>query len=328
MNGDGAPGPDGFGGHFFQCYWHIVAVDVINSVQHFFINGKLLNNLNSNLLIIIPKTPGADRIENFRPIALANFQFKIITKLLADRLAIIASKIIPPQQRGFIPNRSIADCVIVVASEAINVLSKRSFAGNLALKIDIKKAFDTLDWSFLLQVLHQFGFHDNFCGWIKEIPHSARLSILINGKSVGYLLRNMASIENCARGVRQGDPLSPLLFCLVEEMVSRCLSNAQTNGSLQPMLLCRGVAVPSHVLYADDIMVFCKGTIPFTYLGCPMFVGKPEEIQFQTMADRIKVKLATYDATVHVNKNHNAIEVRCGCGGYRSSNTAAATMRT
>jgi hypothetical protein len=301
-------------------------------------------NLNSNLLILIPKTPGADSIDNFRPIALANFQFKIITKILADRLSVIASKIISPQQRGFIPDRHISDCVIV-ASEAINVLQKKRYGGNLALKIDIKKAFDSIDWPFLLSVLHQFGFSIVFCDWIREILHSARLSILINGKAVGYF--------NCTRGVRQGDPLSPLsplLFCIAEEVLSRTITQASADGRLKPMRLCRGVDIPTHVLYADDIMIFCQGSkrnirhlmrifedydavsgqvinkqkskfytgaisnaryvvisnllgfspgsVPFTYLGCPIFTGRPKVIHFQSIADKIKLKLSSWKGSL------------------------------
>jgi hypothetical protein len=211
MNGDGAPGPDGFGGHFYQTFWDIIENDVVASVQSFFLTGKLSPNLNSNIIILIPKSPDADAIENFRPIALANFQFKIITKILADRLSLIAPKIISDHQRGFIPGRNISDCVIVT-SEAINVLSKKCFAGNIALKIDIKKAFDSIDWTFLLAVLKQFGFNDLFCNWISEILHSARLSILINGKSLGYF--------NCDKGVRQGDPLPPLFFVLLKRYIA------------------------------------------------------------------------------------------------------------
>ncbi|GAU48881.1 hypothetical protein TSUD_406600 [Trifolium subterraneum] len=188
MKGDGAPGPDGFSVHFYQCFWEIIASDVIHSVQSFFLNGKLPQHLNLNILILILKIPKADRIENFRPIALANFQFKIITKVLADRLAL-----------------------------AINVLSKKSFAGNIALKVDIKKAFDTLDWYFLLSVLKQFGF---------------------------------------------------------EDVLSRSLTKALLDGDLRPMTLVE--------------------TIPFTYLGCPIFVGKPKVIHFQAVTDKIKIKLASW----------------------------------
>jgi hypothetical protein len=172
MNVDGAPGPDGFGGHFYHHFWDIIAHDVGLAVQEFFLHGKLVSNLNSNLIVLIPKVPGADNMGDLRPIALANFQFKLITKILADRLSLIATKIILEQQRGFIQGRHIFNCVII-ASEAINVLNRRSFAGNLALKIDIKKAFDTLDWSFLLLVLKSFDFRHVFCDWISEILHSA-----------------------------------------------------------------------------------------------------------------------------------------------------------
>jgi len=86
--------------------------------------------------------PGADRLENFRPIALENFQFKIITKILADRLATLAPSLISEQQRGFIPGRHIQDCILT-PSKAVNFLHKKSYGGSLAIKIDIKKAFDT-----------------------------------------------------------------------------------------------------------------------------------------------------------------------------------------
>jgi hypothetical protein len=227
---------------------------------------------------------------------------------------------------------------VIIASEAVNVLSKKSYAGNIALKIDISKAFDTLDWNFLLAVLKQFGFGETFCTWIEAILHSAKLSVLVNGKLAGFF--------PCTRGVRQGDPLSPLLFCIAEDVLSRSISKASTEGKLTPMSLCRNVQVPTHVLYADDIMVFCKGSkrnirnlmhifhlygevsgqvinkqkskfysgaisnsrllsitnllgfgsgsIPFNYLGCPIFVGKPKTIHFRAITDKIKVKMASW----------------------------------
>lgn len=109
-----------------------------------FQQGWLLPNLNSNLVVLIPNVPHPDKIEQFRPIALANFQFKVITKVMADRLATIAPFIVSLQKRGFIPRRSIHDC-ICITSEAINMLPKRVFGRNMVLKINIVKDFDTLD---------------------------------------------------------------------------------------------------------------------------------------------------------------------------------------
>lgn len=251
MNGNGAPGPDGFGGYFFQEFWDIVAQDVFNATLQFFRDGWLLPNLNANVVAIIPKFPGAEEITQYRPTALENFWFKIITKVLADRLAVVAPKIISKNQRGFIRGRQISDC-ICSASEAINLLDKKDFGGQLAMKIDIMKAFDTLDWNFLLNVLRCFGFNEVFCKWIKVILHSAKLSISVNGHAVGYF--------SYARGVRQGDPLSPLLFCLAEEVLSRGITNLVEAGEIQLMAGKRGVKMPSHVLYADDIMIFCRAS--------------------------------------------------------------------
>lgn len=98
MNGCGAPGPDGFGGCFYQTYWDIVSEDVYKVVLQFFSKNWILPGVNSNLVALIPKFTGADRIRNHRPIAPANFQFKIITKLLVDKLSMIGPKIISPSK--------------------------------------------------------------------------------------------------------------------------------------------------------------------------------------------------------------------------------------
>lgn len=109
-----------------------------------------------------------------------------------------------------------------------------------------------MDWTFLLKTLRAFDFEEKFCKWIDVILHSAKLSISINGKACSYLI--------CSRGVRQGDPLSLLLFCLAEEVLSRGLSKLVQDGKLNQMTGARGMQVPSHILYADDIMIFCRGT--------------------------------------------------------------------
>jgi hypothetical protein len=250
LNKDSAPGPDGVGAFFYQSYWAIIHQDVVNDVLQFFISGWIMPNYNSNTLILIAKTSNADSIDQFRPIALANFKFKIISKVLADRLANIMPTIISKKQRGFIQGRNIEDC-ICLASEAINLLNKKAFGGNVALKIDISKAFDTLDWSFLLKVLKQFGFNSQFCQWIKVILSSANLSISING--------TLHNFFKCTRGVRQGDPISPLLFFLAEEVLSRGISKLVSDGRLDLIKATRNTQVPSHCLYADDIMLFCNG---------------------------------------------------------------------
>jgi hypothetical protein len=94
LNKDSAPGPDGFGAFFFQHYWDIVQVDVFNAVLEFFISSWILPGFNSNIITLIPKTPDAASIDQFRPISMANFKFKIISKIIADRLASILPSIV------------------------------------------------------------------------------------------------------------------------------------------------------------------------------------------------------------------------------------------
>ena len=107
------------------------------------------------LQFVSPKVTNDITVSQYRPIALANFKFKIISKILDDRLAPVMKNIISVEQRGFIQGRNIKD-YICDTSKAIKQLHNKSFADNLAFKVDMAKAFDTLEWSFLLKVLKRF----------------------------------------------------------------------------------------------------------------------------------------------------------------------------
>ena len=233
MNEHSVPSPDGFNGTFYRSCWETIGENVVEAIKKIFTTGEILRNINSNFMVLIPKFEGADSLDKFRPIVLGNFFFKIITKIIADRLNSIASSIVSHHQFGFIRGHRIYDC-IAIASEAINCLDS-SNGRNMAIQIDIKKAFDTLNWDFILQVLKGFGFCDKFCNWVSNIFNYARISVLINGVLAGFF--------KCSRGVRQRDPLSPLLYDIAKEFLSRYLSALCNFGVLQaetllPLLTC------------------------------------------------------------------------------------------
>jgi len=182
---DSAPGPNGFGGSFFHGCWDIVGSDVCNAIKQFFSHNWILLGMNANVVSLIPKIHGSTSIKDFKPIVVAKFRFKIISKILIDKLASIAARIVSPNQNDFIKGWHIKDC-IGITSEAINMLSKKIIGGNVAFKIDISKAFDSLSWDFLIKVLKQFGFHHTFLQWILTILQSAKFSIRVNSSLVGY----------------------------------------------------------------------------------------------------------------------------------------------
>jgi len=156
LNGNSALGFDGFGGIFYHSCWEIIGTDVCNVVQQFFKQNWVLPGMNSNVVSLIPKIQGADSIKDYWPIII-NFKFKIISKILANRLELVVARIISPNQYGFVKGRKIQDC-IGIASKTINMLSKKVRGGNVAYKVDIHKVFNTLSWKFLLLVLTCFGF--------------------------------------------------------------------------------------------------------------------------------------------------------------------------
>jgi len=147
---------------------------------------------------------------------------------------------------------------------SISWTKKLNYGGNIVVKVDIAKAFDTLECPFLLKVLHAYGFNNTFCNWIKVILQSATLSISINGSQNGYF--------KCKRGVTQGDPLSPLLFCIAEDFLSRSITSLVEQGKVNLINSSRHYNFPSHVLYADDVMIFCKASIAYVNALKDLFI--------------------------------------------------------
>ncbi|XP_026417145.1 uncharacterized protein LOC113312622 [Papaver somniferum] len=185
MNANSASGPDGFPGSFYKYAWKVIGSELMEAMQYCWHNRYIPRGFNSNLLFLVPKIQGAKRAEYFRPIGLANFNFKIITRIITDRISKVIGRLISEQQGAFIKGRNIHE-KIVLASELVNELNCKRRGGNVRLKIDITQAYDSLSWDFLFEVLRRFGFSDLGIQWLNKIFESARISVLVNGGPCGF----------------------------------------------------------------------------------------------------------------------------------------------
>ncbi|XP_077232359.1 uncharacterized protein LOC143869136 [Tasmannia lanceolata] len=245
-DGNRAPGPDGFNGVFFKHFWYLIATEVVEAIHYFFRTGNLLPAFNTTFIALIPKCSGASSPNHFRPISLCNFFYKIISKLLASRLSKVLNRIVSPNQSAFIKDRLIQDNVLLSHGLCHN-FHKASNTKALCLKLDLKKAYDYVIHEALLGFMRKIGFRTLWCTWISKCIASPSFSVLLNGSPKGFF--------QSSNGLRQGDHLSPLLFCLVMEIFSCMLNSAQALGKIKTPFS-KGNLNINHVMYADDVMVF------------------------------------------------------------------------
>ncbi|XP_042944792.1 uncharacterized protein LOC122278673 [Carya illinoinensis] len=190
---DSSPGPDGFSAAFFYLAWDIVKVDLVDMAKEVFEGNPFSKFFGATNLVLIPKVEEPMGFGQFRPISLCSVVYKIMTKIMASRLAPILDKIISKEQVVFIPGQSIFDNM-ALAQELVQGLSRNVRGGNVMLKLDMAKAYDRVNWKFLLEVLRRLGF----------------------------------------KGCRKGDPLSPYLFILSQELLSRMLHRKFSLGLVKP----------------------------------------------------------------------------------------------
>ncbi|KAL9666219.1 hypothetical protein QQ045_000543 [Rhodiola kirilowii] len=250
-----APGPDGFSALFFQENWELVKGDVIWYCLSFLNEGAELNKeINETLITLVPKSRSPSSFDEFRPISLCNVVMKVITKVLANRLKTVLHECISSCQSAFVPGRLITDNVLI-AHEMMSFMRSRSNSkdGFCCIKIDMSKAYDRMEWVFLENMQKRMDFPATWIAKVMACVSSVSYRIRVND-----IISDYFSPE---RGIRQGDPLSPYLIVICMEWLARRLDRAVQVGELQGIKVSSSAPSVSHLLFADDCMLFIKADV-------------------------------------------------------------------
>ncbi|VFR02708.1 unnamed protein product [Cuscuta campestris] len=250
MDANSCAGPDGFNVTFFKGCWDIVKRDVTSACQEVFLGIPMTTAAASSNICLLPKVANANKLNDFRPICLSTVASKLATRCIAKRLCRILPEIISEEQAAYVPGREMLD-QILITKELVHNINRKAKGGNLIIKLDLAKAFDKVKWSYLLDILQRFGFCSQFINMIENLLVSSKYSILLNGKPCGFFGQS--------RGIKQGDPLSPLLFIIGNEGFSRNLNNLFLK-SIVDRFNCGRHSIPiTHLSYAYDMIIFSSG---------------------------------------------------------------------
>lgn len=244
MPNNKSPGPDGFPAEFYKHFWSILAPLFNRLITEIKQNSKMPPNMNTATISLLLK-PNKDPTQpaSYRPISLLNVDTKIITKALAHRIEKIIPSIIHPDQTGFIKGRHSSSNT----RRLFNLMdySSQQESQTIIATLDAEKAFDRVNWAFLISTLQKFGFGESFINWIKIMYTAPSATVITNGlTSQRFTLH---------RGTRQGCPLSPFLFTIfIEPLAAAIRQNTNIIGIQTP------TAHHKISLYADDILLFLQ----------------------------------------------------------------------
>ncbi|CAN0925181.1 Transposon TX1 uncharacterized 149 kDa protein [Linum grandiflorum] len=254
MHPDKAPGPDGFNPGFYQKMWGEVGEELAAACREWLDMEEFPMEVQATTIVLLPKVESPEKMTELRPISLCNVLYRVVAKALENRLRKVLPQLIGDEQSAFIRGRSIFDN-IVVAFESLHYMktkprTKQEFA---ALKVDISKAYDRVEWHYMEGLMSKLGFAPKWICWMMMCISSVEYRVLLN-EELGETFRP-------ARGLRQGCPLSPFLFLLCAEGLSALLRREEKCGRIQGVRVSRDAPRLTHLLFADDSFFFFRAGI-------------------------------------------------------------------
>lgn len=223
--------------------------DILNFFDAFHTGALELDGLNRAYLVLLPKKDSARTVDAFRPISLQNCPMKLFSKALVHRLQPLIPSLVDRDQTGFLLGRSIAEN-FVYAADLLSACYKRK-QPTVVLKLDFRKAFDSVNWDRLDSILAIRGFDKTWRRWVRQILSTGKTAVLLNGVPGRWI--------NCQNGLRQGDPLSPYLFIIVADVLQKMINAASLSGVLPHPLLAD--ATCPVLQYADDTLILVKAEL-------------------------------------------------------------------
>lgn len=251
MQPDKSSGPDGMSPGFYQKHWHILGEDITGMVQDYLDTGTFADKLTDTNIVLVPKKSNPVSMQDLRPISLCNVIYKVVSKVLANRLKEVIGLIISENHSAFIPGRLITDNVMI--SHEVKHYMRRKIerrTGWMALKLDMSKVYDRVEWGYLRAALCKLGFHETVVNRLMLCVTSVKYRICHAGREFGIIVPG--------RGLRQGDPLLSYLFLICMEGFTTIMNRFERNGLLGGIKVARGAPAISHILFAKTRTYFAR----------------------------------------------------------------------
>jgi hypothetical protein len=248
---EGAPGPDDFSFLFYQKFWNMIKGDLMRLIRGFERGEVNVARLNYAIITLLPKEKDANTLKKFRPISLINYSFKIFSKIVNNSLVKVCDRFLSHNQTTFARGRFILESEVSSHEIIYDTVSRKE--KGLVLKLDYEKAYDKVNWYFLEEMLSTRGFSNKWVSWMMRLVKGGYIAIRLNERNSHYF--------QPGKGLRQGDPLSPLLFNLVADVFTRLMGKTAIKGYLKCLM---SRLYPEGVIslqYADDTLLFLENNI-------------------------------------------------------------------